>query len=249
MKRDEILKTASDLIDGARDEVYGSALDNFTRIGKLWEQVLGVPVSPAQVALCMNQVKVSRLINSPDHVDGWVDGSGYLALGGEIATALPEINLTSVHYAAVNYIEPEDWVEGLFGIKREPRIVPSLSTQDSYAQWRDILGHLYRWNCDAQYNDPYGWERLSAGGWTPGWRADEGFGPFTEVVECRTVPRVVKKLTPDCADAKWAGSDGTIYRFSDGAWEFDSAMQGWWIECSDPAPGPNYADFFTEVIE
>lgn len=86
MNRDDILNTASSLIGGDRHQDYGDAKENFTRIGKLWEQVLGVPVTPGQVALCMNQVKVSRLVATPNHPDGWVDGAGYLALGGEIAT-------------------------------------------------------------------------------------------------------------------------------------------------------------------
>jgi hypothetical protein len=51
----------------------------------LWEPILGVPVTPEQVALCMNQLKVARLIKTPGHRDGWVDGIGYLACGGEIA--------------------------------------------------------------------------------------------------------------------------------------------------------------------
>jgi uncharacterized Zn ribbon protein len=39
-----------------------------------------------QVALCMNQVKVARLVNQPAKVDGWIDGAAYMALGGELAT-------------------------------------------------------------------------------------------------------------------------------------------------------------------
>lgn len=91
--RGEILSKAADLIGGERQQDYGSAADNFARIGKLWAEILGVPVSPVQVALCMNQVKVARLVSSPDHLDSWVDGAGYLAIGGEIATELPDEEL------------------------------------------------------------------------------------------------------------------------------------------------------------
>lgn len=71
---------------GDRHRDYGSAIDNFTDIGRLWAVVLGLDeITPEQVALCMNQVKVARLKHSPNHRDSWVDGAGYLALGGDIA--------------------------------------------------------------------------------------------------------------------------------------------------------------------
>lgn len=84
--RDEVLVVAGELISGDRHDDYGSAVENFSRIAQLWSPILGVPVSAVQVALCMSQVKVSRLVNSPGHVDSWVDAVGYFALGGEIAT-------------------------------------------------------------------------------------------------------------------------------------------------------------------
>jgi hypothetical protein len=83
--RDEIIDTAKGLISGDRHNTYGDASDDFTRTGKMWEQVLGVEVSPEQVALCMLLVKVSRLTNTHTHRDSWVDVIGYAALGGEIA--------------------------------------------------------------------------------------------------------------------------------------------------------------------
>lgn len=86
--REELLASAKDLIIGDRANEYDTKDDaskNFIRIGKLWEQVLGVEVSPEKVALCMVMVKVSRLIANPTHKDSWIDGAGYFALGGEIA--------------------------------------------------------------------------------------------------------------------------------------------------------------------
>lgn len=86
MKRRDILTTAADLIDGDRAATYGSAHENFARIAALWGPVLGVEVTPIQVAACMAQVKVARLITNVAHADSWVDAAGYIALGGEIAT-------------------------------------------------------------------------------------------------------------------------------------------------------------------
>jgi hypothetical protein len=37
-------------------------------------------------------LKISRLVESPDHEDSWVDGAGYFALGAEVAgAALKEV--------------------------------------------------------------------------------------------------------------------------------------------------------------
>lgn len=83
--RDSILSTAADLISGQRAKDYGDAAENFQRIADLWKPVLGVNVTREQVALCLTQLKVSRLITSPTHQDSWIDACGYLALGGEIA--------------------------------------------------------------------------------------------------------------------------------------------------------------------
>ena len=83
--RDSILHTAAELIGGQRAKDYGDAAENFQRIADLWRPVLGVDVTREQVALCLAQLKVSRLITSPAHQDSWIDACGYLALGGEIA--------------------------------------------------------------------------------------------------------------------------------------------------------------------
>lgn len=86
--REELLDTATKLITEDRANEYDTKEDatkNFTRIGKLWEQVLGIEVPPEKVALCMVMVKVSRLLANPKHKDSYIDGAGYFALGGEIA--------------------------------------------------------------------------------------------------------------------------------------------------------------------
>lgn len=85
--REQILSTASNLISGDRRQTYGDAATDFTRTGRMWAAVLGIPeVTAEQVALCMALVKIGRLCETPNHHDSWVDGCGYLALGGEIAS-------------------------------------------------------------------------------------------------------------------------------------------------------------------
>lgn len=83
--REATLTTAANLISGDRAKDYGDAAESFTRLAALWTPILGVDVTPEQVALCLTQLKISRLIQSPGHTDSWVDAAGYIALGSEIA--------------------------------------------------------------------------------------------------------------------------------------------------------------------
>ena len=34
----------------------------------------------------MALLKIARLMSNPEHADSWIDGAGYLACGGEVAT-------------------------------------------------------------------------------------------------------------------------------------------------------------------
>lgn len=85
MKREEILSKAHDLINGDRAEEYGDADVNFNRIANGWSLILGSHVTADQAALCMVWLKISRLCNTPNHVDSFVDAAGYVALAGELA--------------------------------------------------------------------------------------------------------------------------------------------------------------------
>ena len=85
MNRKEILDEASRLIYNDRQADYGTPQVNHERIAKLWSVVLEMEVQPWQVALCMNQVKVARLVQSPSKLDNWIDAAAYVAIGGELA--------------------------------------------------------------------------------------------------------------------------------------------------------------------
>jgi len=86
MQRNKILNEAEHLIYNDRAQDYGHPSINHLRIAKLWSVVLGVEVQPYQVALCMNQVKISRLVQTPDHEDSYIDAAAYIAIAGELAT-------------------------------------------------------------------------------------------------------------------------------------------------------------------
>jgi len=91
--RDEIFETAAALVSGDREDDYGSAIDNFTAIGKLWAVTFGVDtITPMQVAIALAQLKQARLLTNPYHRDSWVDGVGYMGLGGDIAAEVETRN-------------------------------------------------------------------------------------------------------------------------------------------------------------
>nr|DAH38049.1 MAG TPA: Nucleotide modification associated domain 1 [Caudoviricetes sp.] len=88
MKKDEVLDTAKTYICGPREQTYGSAVDNFERIARLWSVYLSVPVSASDVACMMILLKMSRLNTTPDHTDSWIDIAGYAACGGEVSSVV-----------------------------------------------------------------------------------------------------------------------------------------------------------------
>jgi hypothetical protein len=83
MQRNEILDKAKELINGHRAKSYGDAYINHKRIAELWSVILEKEISVPQVYQCMIAVKLSRLIETPDHEDSAIDICGYGALLGE----------------------------------------------------------------------------------------------------------------------------------------------------------------------
>lgn len=73
-----ILEEANSLVNGNRQADYGHPLDDFQRTAKMWTAILGFPVTPEQVGLCMCAVKISRQVNHPKR-DNLVDLAGYAA--------------------------------------------------------------------------------------------------------------------------------------------------------------------------
>lgn len=90
-KRAEILQTAEKLINGDRADTYGPPEVSFGRIADLlnamgWVkkrfgeeeedpegQPIYEPLKAVDVALGLIQLKISRIISSPDHEDSWVE--------------------------------------------------------------------------------------------------------------------------------------------------------------------------------
>ena len=78
-----ILGHTAKVLEERRDE-YGDPAEQFRAIADRWSITLGTPISPAQVALCMSDLKLARLAYDPRHIDSVVDVIGYAALMREV---------------------------------------------------------------------------------------------------------------------------------------------------------------------
>lgn len=84
--REEILRKATECVNGSRQQDYGSPEDNFRLIADLWSTYLGRIVCPEDVAMMMCLLKVARIATAPEipTEDCFVDLAGYAACAGEI---------------------------------------------------------------------------------------------------------------------------------------------------------------------
>lgn len=82
MKREDILKAAEAVVN-TRGESYGTPAENFSRIANLWSIILNQNITVRDVGLMMIALKISRLQETPDHEDSWIDLAGYAAITAE----------------------------------------------------------------------------------------------------------------------------------------------------------------------
>lgn len=85
MKRSDVLGTANGLINGDRQDAYGSPEVNFSNIAQRWSQLLGVDLEPWMVGVMLADMKLARLASGQPQPDTFVDICGYAALAGELA--------------------------------------------------------------------------------------------------------------------------------------------------------------------
>ena len=86
MNRSQILDTAKEYVTKDRAATHGNAESNFGLIAAYWSAHLNKNIKPHDVAVMMTLMKLARAKSNPKHTDNWIDGCGYLACGGEIAT-------------------------------------------------------------------------------------------------------------------------------------------------------------------
>ena len=82
MNRSEILDTAKQYVTQDRAATHGDAERNFG----LMSAHLDHPVTATDVAVMMTLFKLARAKGNIGNAENWIDGCGYLACGGEIAT-------------------------------------------------------------------------------------------------------------------------------------------------------------------
>ena len=83
MSADSILKHAADVL-AERSNTYGAPDKAMAAIAARWSITLGHPVTPAQVVLCMMDLKLTRLSRDPAHRDSMIDLIGYATVLGEV---------------------------------------------------------------------------------------------------------------------------------------------------------------------
>ena len=88
-ERSRILTEANNIVNGARNQTYGSPEDNFSRIADLWSGYLQEEITPFQVGM-MILLKVARTETGSGSMDNFIDIAGYSACSGEIYKKLCE---------------------------------------------------------------------------------------------------------------------------------------------------------------
>jgi len=83
MTGERLLEHAAGIVADRRG-LYGAPVDLFDQVAKRWSLALGMEVTPAQVVLCLIDLKLARLVHDPAHLDSIVDVAGYAACLHEV---------------------------------------------------------------------------------------------------------------------------------------------------------------------
>lgn len=87
--RAAVLDAARQAVMVDRAATHGQAESSFAKLAAVWSALLGVTITPAQVAIMLIGLKTVRAWDNAGHGDNWVDIAGYAACGGEVAGAKP----------------------------------------------------------------------------------------------------------------------------------------------------------------
>lgn len=88
--RDQALDEAKRLVSNDRNTEYGEPIDNFTKVVEALNALGyrgpgGRLLTPHDLPVIQIVTKLSRLVQTPDKADSWIDISGYGALGREVS--------------------------------------------------------------------------------------------------------------------------------------------------------------------
>jgi hypothetical protein len=84
MNAEAVLLQAAAVV-AERGMAYGEAAVSMDRVARRWSNTLGRPVTPAEVVLCLIDLKLVRLTHDPKHLDSAIDIAGFAALLPEVA--------------------------------------------------------------------------------------------------------------------------------------------------------------------
>ena len=90
MKATEVLINAIDVMQN-RQNIYGHPKINQGRIAARLTCLFSYPVTDYEACLAMVEVKLSRIQESPKHIDSYQDAIAYLAMALELATEEDEL--------------------------------------------------------------------------------------------------------------------------------------------------------------
>ena len=79
MNGPELLEHAAGIVARRRRD-YGEPVELFEAVAARWSLTLGTKISPAQVVLCLIDLKMTRLARDPKHQDSIVDVADYAAV-------------------------------------------------------------------------------------------------------------------------------------------------------------------------
>ncbi len=68
-----------------RSAAYGAPSKSMALLARRWTITLGHPVTPAQAAMCLIDLKLTRLAHDPTHQDSILDIAGYAAVLHEVS--------------------------------------------------------------------------------------------------------------------------------------------------------------------
>ena len=83
MSGEAMLQRAASIV-AERRRTYGDPAASMEAVAKRWSLTLGHDVTPAQVVLCLIDLKLVRLAHDPSHHDSLVDVAGYAAVLREV---------------------------------------------------------------------------------------------------------------------------------------------------------------------
>jgi hypothetical protein len=90
MKAREVLQSATAVMQD-RGAIYGHPKINQDRIARRLTNLLDFPIEDYQACLAMVEVKLSRIQESPTHIDSYIDACAYLALACELKNGEDEL--------------------------------------------------------------------------------------------------------------------------------------------------------------